>query len=132
MSLSGKVILITGGSNGIGKGCVERVARDGAKVVINYSRDSTSAEAIVASLGHDNAVAVQADVSTLAGIDKLISAAVEKFGHVDVLMANAGMLLMRDVENTSEEDFDSLFNLNVKGPYFLAQVWLHLHIQCSS
>ncbi|POR37515.1 Tetrahydroxynaphthalene reductase [Tolypocladium paradoxum] len=121
MSLSGKVILVTGGSNGIGKACVERLAQDGASVVVNYNRDAASADAIVASIGADRALAVQADVSTLEGVGRLVDAAVAKFGKLDAVMANAGMMQMRNVENTSEEDFDQSFNLNVKGPYFLAQ-----------
>jgi 3-oxoacyl-[acyl-carrier protein] reductase len=122
MSLVGKVALITGGSKGIGKACVERLARDGASVVINYNSDADSANALVSSIGADRAIAVQADVSSLADVDRLIDEAVKKFGHVDLLMANAGMMLMRNVENTSEDDFDQCFNLNVKSPYFMAQV----------
>ncbi|KND93138.1 Tetrahydroxynaphthalene reductase [Tolypocladium ophioglossoides CBS 100239] len=121
MSLSGKVILVTGGSNGLGKACVERLARDGASVVINYNRDGTSAAALVASIGAERALAVQADVSTLEGVGRLVDEAVARFGRLDAVMANAGMMLMRNVENTAEDDFDRCFNLNVKGPYFLAQ-----------
>ena len=122
MSLSGKVILITGGSSGIGKACVERVAQDGASVVVNYNSNAASANEIVASIGPDRALAVQADVSTLKGVGKLVDEAVAKFGKLDVVMANAGMMLMRNVENTTEDDYDQCFDLNVKGPYFLAQV----------
>ena len=122
MSLTGKVALITGGSKGIGKACVERLARDGASVVINYNRDADSANALVSSIGADRALAVQAYVSSLVDVDRLIDEAVKQFGHVDLIMANTGMMLMRNVENTSEEDFDQCFNLNVKSPYFMAQV----------
>ncbi|KAI5461584.1 hypothetical protein BGZ63DRAFT_487405 [Mariannaea sp. PMI_226] len=121
MSLTGKVVLITGGSNGIGKACVERLAHDGASVVINYNHDSASAERLVQSIGPDRAIAVQADVSSLAGVDKLITETINMFGHIDMVMANAGILLMRNVENTTEDDFDRCFDLHVKGPYFLAQ-----------
>ncbi|KAJ6446765.1 60S ribosomal protein L40 [Purpureocillium lavendulum] len=121
MSLSGKVALVTGGSNGIGKACVERLARDGASVVINYASDTASAEALVRSIGADRAIAVQADVSTMDGIAKVVDEAVKRFGRIDVLMANAGTMPMRNVENTTEADFDKTFNLNVKGPYFLTQ-----------
>ncbi|ATY66861.1 60S ribosomal L40 [Cordyceps militaris] len=121
MSLAGRVIIITGGSNGIGKACVERFGRDGASVVINYYSDEAGANALVSSIGKDRAVAVKADAGTMDGITKLIDETVEKFGHIDVVMANAAMMMMRNVENTTEKDFDSMFNLNVKGPYFLAQ-----------
>jgi 3-oxoacyl-[acyl-carrier protein] reductase len=122
MSLSGKVALITGGSNGIGKACVERLAKHGASVVINYNRDAASAEALVDAIGSESALAVQADASTIAGVTKLIDATVAEFGRVDIVMANAGVMPMRTVENTTELDFDQCFDMNVKAPYFLAQV----------
>ncbi len=122
MSLAGRVIIITGGSNGIGKACVERLGRDGASVVVNYYSDEAGANALVSSIGEDRALAVQADASTMDGITKIIDEAVKKFGHIDVVMANAAMMMMRNVENTTEDDFDNMFKLNVKGPYFLAQV----------
>ncbi|UNI13875.1 3-oxoacyl-[acyl-carrier-protein] reductase [Purpureocillium takamizusanense] len=121
MSLSGKVAVITGGSNGIGKACVERLARDGASVVINYASDTESADALVRSIGTDRALAVQADVSTMDGLARVVDEAVARFGKIDILMANAGTMPMRNVENTTEADFDKTFALNVKGPYFLAQ-----------
>lgn len=124
MSLSGKIALITGGSNGIGKACVQRLARDGASVAINYNRDAAAAEALVSSIGSDRAVAIQADVSSIAGVTRLVDETITKFGRIDIVMANAGMMLMRQVEDTTEQDFDSCFNLNVKAPYFLAQVCL--------
>ncbi len=126
MALAGRVIIITGGSNGIGKACVERLGRDGASVVINYYSDDAGANALVSSIGADRALAIQADASTMAGITKIIDETVKKFGHIDVVMANAAMMMMRNVENTTEEDFDKMFHLNVKGPYFLAQVTISI------
>lgn len=122
MSLSGKVVLITGSSKGIGKAAALRVAREGANVVINYLRDPAAANDLVEQIGTDRALAVQADASKLSDLDRLVDAAVTKFGKIDVLIPNAGILAMRDLENTSEEDFDRTYNLMVKGPYFLAQV----------
>jgi 3-oxoacyl-[acyl-carrier protein] reductase len=122
MSLAGKVILITGSSNGIGKATAERVAKEGASVVINYFRNADAANAMVQSIGEDRAIAVQADVTKMADNDKLVDAAVAKFGKIDVVVANAADMMMRNVENTTEEDFDSMFTCNVKGPYFLVQV----------
>ena len=122
MSLQGKVVLITGASNGIGKACAERLAKQGASVVINYYSDATSANNLVQAIGGDRAVAIQADVSTLAGIEKLVSGGVEKFGKLDIVMANAATMSMRTVQDTTESDFDNAFAMNVKGPYFLVQV----------
>ncbi|KAJ5750265.1 hypothetical protein N7533_007293 [Penicillium manginii] len=121
MSLSGKVILITGSSRGIGKAAALRVASEGASLVINYLSDAAAANALVEEIGSDRALAVQADVSKIPDLDRLVDAAVAKFGRIDVLIPNAGILPMKDLENTSEVDFDNTYNLMVKGPYFLAQ-----------
>lgn len=129
MSLTDKVILITGASNGIGAALATHLSSLGALLVINYRSDEASATRLVTICGGPSrAIAVQADVSRIDEIDKLVSAAVGKFGRVDVAVANAGLMLMRGVEDTTEEDFARLFDLNVKGPYFLAQVRVFLHL----
>ncbi|OJJ01926.1 hypothetical protein ASPVEDRAFT_150675 [Aspergillus versicolor CBS 583.65] len=121
MSLSGKVVLITGASKGIGKATAQRLASEGASVVLNYNTDATSASELVQEIGQDRALAVQADASRLPDLDRLVEAAVAKFGKIDVLIPNAGIMPMRDLEHTTEEDFDRVYNITVKGPYFLAQ-----------
>jgi len=122
MSLTGKVILITGSSRGIGKATALRAASEGASLVINYLSGAEAANALVEKIGSDRALAVRADVSKLSDLDRLVDEAVAKFGRIDVLIPNAGILPMKDLENTSEADFDKTYNLMVKGPYFLAQV----------
>ncbi|KAF3767243.1 NAD(P)-binding protein [Cryphonectria parasitica EP155] len=121
MSLSGKVAIITGGSKGIGKAIAQRLASDGAFVVINFSSDAPAAEQTVKEIGADKAYSVQADVGSVDGVDKLVKATVDKFGKVDVVVPNAGIMWMKTVASASEADFDRMFALNVKGPYFLAQ-----------
>ena len=121
MSLTGKVILITGASAGIGNAVAQRVAKNGASVIINYLRDATSANSLVDEVGSDRALAVQADVSKTDDIRRLVETTVAKFGHIDVVIPNAGVLPMKDLDSTTETDFDAAFALNVKGPYFLAQ-----------
>lgn len=122
MSLLGKVVVVTGGSKGIGRAISERLARDGASVVTNFSQDATAAEETIKNIGADKAYAVQADVGSIVGVEKLVKATVEKFGRIDVIVPNAGIMPMKTVESTSEADFDQIFALNVKGPFFLAQV----------
>jgi len=119
--LSGKVAVVTGGSKGIGAATATALVKLGAKVVINYGRDSSTAENLVKTLGSSNAYAVQADAGTVSGVEQLVNATVEKYGKIDILIPNAGILPMKDVEHTSESDFDRAFGLNVKGPYFLVQ-----------
>jgi 3-oxoacyl-[acyl-carrier protein] reductase len=122
MSLSGKVIIITGASKGIGKACAQRVAREGASVVINYNSNSAPAEELVGEIGSDRALAIQGDVGKIPDIEKIIKATVDKFGKIDSIVLNAGLMLMKDLESTTEQDFETMFDLNVKGPYFMAQV----------
>ncbi|RGP78794.1 3-oxoacyl-acyl-carrier reductase [Fusarium longipes] len=121
MSLNGKVVLVTGSTKGIGKAVIERVAADGASVVINYSGDGATADEMVNKIGSDRALAVKADVSSIPEIEKLVKATVEKFGKIDCVMANAACAPMNDLESSTEEAFDKAFTLNVKGPYFLVQ-----------
>ena len=122
MSLANKVALITGGTKGIGAATAQILVSKGAKVVVNYGRDSAAASDLVSKLGgSSNILAVQADAGSLPEIEKLVKCTVEHFGKIDILIPNAGILSMKTVENTSEQDFDRIFNLNVKGPYFLIQ-----------
>ncbi|KAI4280030.1 MAG: hypothetical protein L6R38_004767 [Xanthoria sp. 2 TBL-2021] len=119
--LTGKLALITGASKGIGKATALRLAKDGASVVIGYSSDPSSAEELVRTIGDDRALAVKANVSEVAEIEKLVKQTVDKFGNIDILIPNAGVAPMQDLEQTTEEDFDYTMALNVKGPYFLCQ-----------
>lgn len=121
-SLAGKIALVTGASKGIGKATALALAAAGSSVVINFNSDEQAAKDLVGKIGADRALAVKADCSSLSGIDFLVKQTVNRFGRIDVLIANAGVLPMKDLEHTTEEDFDRTFTLNVKGPYFLAQV----------
>ncbi|KAJ5799389.1 NAD(P)-binding protein [Penicillium psychrosexuale] len=109
-ALTGKVAIITGGSNGIGKATALRLAHDGAKVVIQYRSNEQSAQEVVSQIGEQNALAVKGNAS------------LEKFGQIDIVIANAGSLPLHDLANTSEQDFNDSIDLNVKGPYFLVQI----------
>ncbi|KAI1617110.1 hypothetical protein EDD36DRAFT_415985 [Exophiala viscosa] len=120
--LAGKVALITGGSKGIGAATATALSKLGAKVIINYNSDSAAADTLVSQLGGaQNALAVRADASNLSGIETLVSETVSHFSKIDILIANAGILPMKDIESTTEQDFDRAFAMNVKGPYFLVQ-----------
>lgn len=119
--LTGKVALITGGSKGIGKATAIALAKAGAHVVINYSSDSAAANEVVEHIGSDRAYALKANVGDVGEIKELVKHTVDKFGKIDILIPNAGVLPMKDLENTTEQDFDQTFGLNVKGPYFLVQ-----------
>ena len=114
--------LLTEHNLGIGKATALRLAEDGASVVINYASDSAAANDVVEKIGGNRAIAVQADAGSVAGIETMVQATVKHFGKIDILVPNAGILPMKDLKSTSEHDFDQIYNLNVKGPYFLVQV----------
>ncbi|KAK9315654.1 hypothetical protein V1524DRAFT_447063 [Lipomyces starkeyi] len=120
-TLAGKVALITGGSKGIGRATALRLANEGANVVINYSSDASAADEVVNLIGADRSLAVKADAGNIAELERLVNETVTKFGKIDILIPNAGVLLMKDLETTTEHDFEMSMALNVKGPYFLAQ-----------
>ncbi|KAK9636669.1 hypothetical protein HCH54_009957 [Aspergillus fumigatus] len=121
MTLSGCVVVVAGASKGIGRAIVLRAAADGASVVINYMSDVKGANALVAQIGSDRAIAVRADISKTAEVDELIEATVARFGRIDVLVPNAAYVPESDLRSVTEEDFDRAFAVNVKGPCFLAK-----------
>ena len=119
-------------NSGIGKATALRLAQDGASVVINYASDSASANELVKQIGGNRALAVQADAGSVSGIETMVNATVKHFGKIDILIPNAGILPMKDLKNTSEEDFDQIVKLNIKGPYFLVQVRSRKMLGCIS
>jgi 3-oxoacyl-[acyl-carrier protein] reductase len=122
-SLTNKVAIVTGASRGIGRGIAERLARDGARVVVNYTRSADEAKKVVAGIEANGgkAVAVQADVSKVADVRRLFREAEKAFGRLDILVNNAGMFIYKPLTETTEEEFDNIFALNTKGPYFALQ-----------
>ena len=123
-NLSGKVALVTGGGRGIGRGIAERLAHLGARVVVNYSNSEKSARETVEAIEQrgGTAIAFRADVSKVADIDRLFEATVERFGRLDIVVANAGIELVdQAVVDFNEDDFDRLFAINTKGALFTLQ-----------
>lgn len=121
ITLAGKVAIVTGGGRGIGSATSTRLARDGAKVIVNYVSSATDAAAVVATIkaAGGEATAVQADVSTVAGADRVFAEAKRIYGKVDILVANAGAMGGGPFATLEEKSYDSVFNTNVKGVAFL-------------
>ena len=121
--LEGKVAIVTGSSRGIGRAIAERLSRDGASVVVNYSESAEKAREVVAAVQSvgGQAIAVQANVAKAVDIQNLFDQAIEHFGKIDVLVNNAGVLSTKPVAEITEEDFDELFGVNVKGTFFACQ-----------
>jgi hypothetical protein len=124
MSLAGKVAIVTGGSKGIGRATCIKLAREGAKVVVNYSSGSEAAGEVVSTIGSENATAIKADAGNVEEIEKLVNGTVEKYGKIDIVVACAAIMSLNELEKVTEAEYDRLMSLNVKGPVFLAQVWL--------
>lgn len=129
MSLTGKVALVTGGSKGIGRSISIHLASLGAKVIVNYSSDASSASSTVSEIGSSSAFAIKADVGNVSEISSLVEESVKHFGRLDILVACAGIMQLNELENITEGEFDRMFNLNVKGPLFLAQVSSYKHLR---
>jgi NAD(P)-dependent dehydrogenase (short-subunit alcohol dehydrogenase family) len=122
MRLAGKVAIITGGGSGIGKAIAMAFVREGAKVVI-VGRDSKKLDRAAAEIGVD-CLAVRADVSNVGSVEKLVSATLDRFKRINVLVNNAAVLLPGTAESLSEEDFDQTFAINVKGLWLLSRAVL--------
>jgi NAD(P)-dependent dehydrogenase (short-subunit alcohol dehydrogenase family) len=122
--LEGKVAVVTGGNSGIGLATAKRFQEEGARVAISGRSQKTLDEA-VKTLGN-KLLAVQADVSKLAEIDKLYAEVSRTLGRIDVLFVNAGVAKFAPLADTSESLYDEQFDINVKGAYFTIQKALPL------
>lgn len=120
----GKVVVITGGSDGIGLASAQRFAEEGARVYVTARRQEVLDQAI-SQIGH-GAVGVQGDVTKLDDLTKLYDRVARDHGRVDVVFANAGMHQPMPLQTLEEAHFDATFNLNVKGLVFTVQKALPL------
>ncbi len=132
MSLQGKIAFVTGASRGIGRAIAVRLAKDGALAVVNYQKNAEAAVAVVREIegAGGEALAVQGDVGSVAGIRQLFQALDGELtrrrgsNQFDILVNNAGIGRGGTVETTSEEIFDELMAVNVKGSFFVTQAAL--------
>lgn len=118
-TLQGKVAIVTGSSRGIGAAIAQKLAAEGAQIVVNYAGSQADAEAVataITSAGGEG-IAVRADVSKADQVTALFDAAIARFGKVDILVNNAGIMITKLLKDTTEEDFDQQFNINVKGTF---------------
>ncbi|MEO0455293.1 MAG: glucose 1-dehydrogenase [Cyanobacteria bacterium P01_A01_bin.114] len=135
MSLSGKVALVTGSSQGIGKEIAIRLAKEGAKVVINYRSHPEGADAAVKEIqalggdchpaegycNQDRGYSVGADLGMVDDVRRLVTDSIEHFGQLDILVNNAGIEKHAPFWEVTEKDYDAVLNVNLKGVFFAAQ-----------
>jgi glucose 1-dehydrogenase len=124
MTLKGKVAIVTGGNSGIGMSCVLAMARQGANICIDYVANQQATEDLekqVIALG-DQAVGVEADVSKIADLERLVAETVKAFGRVDIMVNNAGVETRTSVLDTTERDYDKVLDINLKSAFFGTQL----------
>ncbi len=121
--LKGKVAVITGGSRGIGRAITMKLSELGADVVFNYVRDQKSAESLVTEIeaAGGEAYGIQADMSRVDQISSFFEEVLKLVGRLDILVNNAGIATYRKIEAFSEEEYDRIFDINVKGVFFCCQ-----------
>lgn len=117
--LAGRTAIVTGGAGGLGQAIAETFARAGARVCI-ADRDADAAQASAVAIGH-GAFGLPLDVTDLASIDALVAETVAHMGRIDILVNGAGIYGMEPWLHVTEEDFDSIFAVNVKGLLFMTQ-----------
>lgn len=124
MSLKGKVAIVTGGNSGIGLAVVLELAKQGANIVIDYVSHPEATEALeqqVVALG-DQAIGIKADVSKVNELQNLIDGAVKNFGHLDIMVNNAGIETRTSVLDTTEEQYEKVLAINLKSAFFGTQL----------
>jgi 3-oxoacyl-[acyl-carrier protein] reductase len=122
-SLAKKVAIVTGASRGIGRAIAETLAAAGASVVVNHRDSATQAAEVVAAIERagGRAASIQADMAKIADTERLISATIEKFGALNILVNNAGVGNRTEMADVTEKEFDWTMAVNARGPMFAIQ-----------
>jgi len=123
VKLEGKVALITGSSRGLGRAVALSFAKEGAKVVVNYTSNETAANEVAQAINQmgSQAIVVRADVSKREEADGLVQAAVKEFGRLDILVNNAGFTRPAMMLKMTEEQWDEVVDIHLKGAFLCSQ-----------
>jgi len=122
-ALERQVALVTGAAKRVGRSIALRLAAEGADVMVNYATSKTEAEGVVREIQGSGrrAIAVEANVSRRADVQKLFAAADKEFGRLDILVNNAGMFFAAKFEELTDEQWDGIMNTNLKSQFLCAQ-----------
>jgi 3-oxoacyl-[acyl-carrier protein] reductase len=125
-NLSGKTALVTGASRGIGAAIARRLAADGARVAITYTKGADAAASVVNEIERAGrkAIAIQADATDAKAVTEAVGKTVATFGGLDVLVNNAGTAIPKPFEETTLEEFDRVININLRGVFIATQAAL--------
>jgi len=118
ISLSGKVALVTGGSSGIGRAIALKLSQAGAKIAI---LDIKECEGLLDEIGRDNAKFYKCDVTSAEEVRETVRRVYEDFGRIDIVVNAAGVIIRKDTVETSEEEWDKVLNVNLKGPFLVSK-----------
>ena len=124
MGLKNKVALVTGGNSGIGKAIVLELARQGANITIDFVSHPDATDELekqITALG-DQSIGVEADVSQVADLERLVAATVNAFGRLDIMVNNAGVETRTSILDTSEEQYEKVLRINLKSAFFGTQL----------
>ena len=129
-SLTGQVALVTASARGIGRACALALARAGADIILGLKDKASGAglAAEIRALGRE-ALPVQMDVTKMDEIEAAVREGFEHFKHIDILVNNAGISRLNLAENVTEQDFDAVLNINLKGTFFVSQAVGRIMIQ---
>jgi meso-butanediol dehydrogenase / (S,S)-butanediol dehydrogenase / diacetyl reductase len=120
--LTGKVAIVTGAGQGIGKGIARRLAREGATVVIaEYNAENAAAAAVEIEAAGWKAIAYPIDISDVAAVQRMVADIAERLGHIDLLVNNAGVAQTKPMLNLTPDDWDRVLDVNLRGTFFLIQ-----------
>lgn len=126
MNLSNKCAIVTGSSRGIGRAIALRFAGDGARVAVNCRRNRDMAEGVAREINDagGEAVVIQADVGRRADAERLVAEAIDAFGHIDIMVSNAGIVIDKAFVDSSEDDWNAAIKTNLGGFFNVAQAVL--------